>query len=86
MNQTIVAMRSVTVLSFLMASSMFAFADDPPVEDLYQRALDKLATKQYQAAITDFTKVLELDNTYTEAYYKRGNAYFLSKRFTGGIE
>ncbi|MBO3460221.1 tetratricopeptide repeat protein [Aetokthonos hydrillicola Thurmond2011] len=45
-------------------------------DEFYNRGLEKANTKDYTGAIEDFTRALELDPYFVEAYFQRGLAYY----------
>ena len=60
-------------------------AIDPYYSKAYfNRGVAKSILKMYKESITDFTKVIQLDPTDTEAYNSRGRARFESNDKKGG--
>ena len=45
--------------------------------DWFKRATAKYELKDYQGAIADYTKAIELNPDYAQAYNKRGFAYLM---------
>ena len=45
--------------------------------DWFKRATAKHKSKDYQGAIADYTKAIELNPDYAQAYNKRGFAYLM---------
>ena len=44
--------------------------------DLYQQGITKMNAKQYDQAIENFTKIIEISNTRSQAFYFRGLSYY----------
>ena len=59
-------------LSVLVASESGAI--DPKAEDFYNQGEEKYAKRDYQGAIADFDRAIELNPNYFNAYIGRGNA------------
>ena len=49
-------------------------SDGLTANDLFQRGLEKYKSKDYQGAIADYSKAIQLKPDYAEAYNNRGNA------------
>ena len=54
-------------------------------DDLFQRALSKLGRKDYQVAIADFTKAIDLKPDFSEAYHNRARAKTSIADYQGSI-
>lgn len=50
------------------------------------RGVIKVALEEYQGAVRDYNKALELNDESAEAYMNRGNMWFISNRFAEAIE
>ena len=55
------------------------------IEKIMERAEKYLEEKKNQAAIEEFTKVLEIDPDNAAAYYNRGNAYYFQEKYEQAI-
>ena len=51
-------------------------ADQPTAANFYLQGGDKLNRKDYQGAIADFTRAIELNPNYIEAYYSRSLGHY----------
>ena len=47
----------------------------------HNRGIAYLGKEQYDQAISDFSKAIEIDPRYGEAYYKRGRSHYLKKEY-----
>lgn len=69
---------SVAVFAFVLISCMFVsrvYAET--AEEYFKKGMDNLEKNEYEAnkqAISDFTKAIEANPNYAEAYLERGNA------------
>ena len=45
-------------------------------EEHCERGIAFIEEDDYEQAVTEFSKAIELDSDYAEAYYNRGNAYY----------
>jgi len=55
-------------------------------EDNYSLGLKKYSNSDYQGAIVNFTKAIEMNPGDARAYCKRGNAKSILKDYTGAIK
>ena len=64
--------------SSVFVRSAFAIASTERMnaESLFERGTEKINRGDYQSAITDFDRVIELNPNYIEAYCSRGMAHF----------
>jgi len=58
----------------------------PVAEDYFNRATSKMEIQNYQGAIEDFSKAIEIDPEYSEAYNNRGIAKRILNDYTGAME
>src|SRR5687767_9767278 len=72
-------------LSFVIFSLTGAIAGGGTPEELYKSGKQKLEAKQYDEAIKDFSKVIDLNEDYALAYFRRGSAYYLKNDFTKAL-
>lgn len=56
---------------FLSVSSVYA----ETAEEYYNRGIANLDQGNYDEALSDLTKAIEINSNYAEAYYNRGTAY-----------
>ncbi len=54
-------------------------------EIYYERGLSYSAFNQFVPAVTDYTKVIEIDNNYYQAYFKRAEAYVAMRNLKSAI-
>ena len=60
--------------------------DNYQISDIYfYRGISKKDTKDYYGALTDFSKVIELDNTFSDAYEQRGKTKEMLQDFDGAL-
>jgi len=66
---------SVTLLlAFLLAGCLPSF--DPEAEEHFYKGIEYIQQKNNEAAIEEFTKAIELDSSYSYAYYNRALSYY----------
>ena len=51
----------------------------------YNAGIEKISLRDYEGAIADFTKAIEIDPNFTWAYHLRGNTKYLLKDSAGAI-
>ena len=54
--------------------------------DLFERGIEKVEYKDYLGAIFEFTKVIEIDENYIDAFIQRGYSKAILKDYKGAIE
>ncbi|MGB3947746.1 MAG: tetratricopeptide repeat protein, partial [Bacteroidia bacterium] len=59
--------------------------DEAP-KSFNNRAVTYFERKQYEQALADFTKTIQLSDNYTDAHYNRGVIYFSLKQYDKAIE
>ncbi len=65
------------VMALLLAAGCATMQTDLIDAEAYSnRGIAYLSKGQYDQAISDFTKALEINPRYTDAYYNRGVSYF----------
>ena len=52
----------------------------------YNQGIDKLRSRNYQGAIVDFSKAIELNPKFNEAYFNRGDMKVRLKDYQGAID
>lgn len=67
---------SLTLMLTFVASSLLSFSC-APAEDAVKRGNDFLAASHYEDAIQEYTKAIELDPEFTDAYIALANVYLL---------
>ena len=70
------------LVTFLAIGNIFA-QDDP--EEAAQQGLDYLNKGDYDWAITECTRALQMDPNYFDAYYNRGLAYYYKGKYDRAI-
>jgi len=61
------------LITFLISS--YSLAQELSAEDYLNRGIDNFDKGYYSEAIADFSKAIEINPDYKEAYFNRGNAY-----------
>ncbi len=56
------------------------------VYDLYNRGVEKQNDKNYQGAVSDFTKAIKEDSTFYLAYYNRALAEIFLDKYTEAVQ
>ena len=78
-NQDEIEFNFENLIKSLEANKLSAF-------DLFERGIEKFKYKDYLAAIVDFTKAIEIDENYNDAYIKRGDSKAELKDYNGALE
>ena len=76
------ALTAIFIVAFMISASV-ACAED--AETYYNRGVDYYNQKQYESAIQDYNKTIELNPNYTLAYNNRGVAYLSLRNFNQAI-
>jgi tetratricopeptide (TPR) repeat protein len=76
-------MKKLAILSTLLFSITFSFSQS--AKKLVKTGITKLQKEDYKGAIDDYTKAIEVDSNYADAYYYRGYAKFTLKDYQGAI-
>ena len=61
-------MKNILFIVLFLPASFFA----QTAETYYKRGIDKFEKQDYRGAIADYTKRIELNSDYAEAYFNRG--------------
>ena len=77
-------MKILSVLFLLLP--FWCFAQTQTAEQLIQSGNTKANQKDYQGAIDDFTKAIELNPKSADAYFYRANAYAGNKQYTEAVD
>lgn len=78
--------RKITIL-VMVAVPLFSIScgllpgTSPTAEDYYNAGVSAYDNKHYSVAIDNFTKAIELDPQYSEAYNNRGITYFHLEKY-----
>jgi len=75
-------MRTFTVTAFTLLSFC---AMGQSATDYYNKAVDECNSKDYKAAIADYTTAVKLNPKFAEAYYNRGTAKVYIEDYKGAI-
>lgn len=59
--------------------------DDPAVRQAMETGVKALTRERYQEAVDAFTRVVQLDPDYAEAWNRRGTTYYLMDRFEDSL-
>ena len=78
--RTIAIAAALSVLA--LGSPLVIASANPLADNLFNSGVDKYKQGDYQGAIADFTKALEINPQYTNAYANRG----VSKYFLGDLK
>lgn len=54
--------------------------------DLYEKGIEKVECKDYLGAIIEFTKAIEIDENYIDAFMQRGYSKAILKDYKGAVE
>jgi len=73
-------------LLFLILIFISSLSFCQTINDYYQSGNRKKELKNFEGAILDYNKVIELDPTYNFAYYNRAEAKLGIKDYRGAIE
>ena len=65
-------MKKILILIVVLLS--YASLSAQTANEYYQKGLKNVLSDNYKAAILDFTKAIEINPDYAEAYYNRGRA------------
>lgn len=75
--------RIIVMSALLIVSTVVCVAQTPgTAEEFYNRGVDRQNARDFQGAIADYTKALELNPRLSQAYLNRGNA----QRATGDLD
>ena len=55
-------------------------------KEYFESGLEKIKAQNYQAALTDFTKAIEMNSTFGDAFFYRGNVKIQLKDYQGAIK
>ena len=77
-------MKKLLFLFLILAS--FGISAQTTAEEYYNRGTVKVPLKDYNAAIADFTKAIELDPNYTDAYYNRAISKYYANDLIGACK
>lgn len=75
-------MKKILIISFLLLCS---FSYCQTAEDYFNKAFNKAELKDYQGAIEDYTKSIELNTNYSDAFVGRGDSKVELKDYLGAI-
>ncbi|HSZ24451.1 MAG TPA: tetratricopeptide repeat protein, partial [Cytophagaceae bacterium] len=65
-------MKKYFLLFFLVILTIQISYCQDPIDTYYQNGLTKIDRKDFNGAVEDFSKVIELKPDYASAYYNRG--------------
>ena len=83
MSQPILFKTGVVLSSFAVISSLTGRANAGDNSYFFNSAYDKAENGDYYGAISDYTKAIEIDPKYTDAYFNRGIEKELIEDFKG---
>ena len=76
---------AVALSVLALASPLITGCTNPLADNLFNSGVDKYEQGDYQGAITDFTKVIEIDPQSADAYHNRGTAKDDLEDYQGAI-
>lgn len=79
-------MKKLIYSLIFIAISTLGYAQTENAKEFYNSGNEKLDKKQYKEAIKDYSKTIELNNSFAAAYYNRALAKNYLKDFKGAIE
>ena len=79
-------MKKIIYSLILIAISTLSFAQTENAKEFYNSGNDKLDKREYKEAIKDYDKTIELNGTFSAAYYNRALAKNYLKDYKGAIE
>ena len=82
--RTIAIAAALSALS--LGSSLIAVNANPLARQYLDQGLDKYDASNFQGAIADFNKAIEINPQYANAYYHRGLAKIRSNDYQGAID
>lgn len=79
-------MKNVICLIFILSNLLICnISISQNARDYYESGVYQLQLQDYNAALADLTKAIELDSTYVNAYYLRGDIKDDLKDYKGAI-
>lgn len=76
--------RFLSLIIFMLISASVAIAQTTAL-DFLNRGNERRANEDLSGAIADYTKAIELDPKFADAYYRRGSARHWAKDYDGAI-
>ena len=76
-------LHSIIILVVLVVTQTSFCGDTLKV--IYQKAIDAYESDDYEEAIVQFSKYLEVASSHDQGYYMRGNAYYKLKEIDNAV-
>ena len=71
---------------FFLSHSCFTQSDNVKALEIYTAAIENYNATNYELAIADFTKAIEENEKFVEAYFQRGCAKHYSDNYNGAVD
>ena len=76
-------MKKSTLLAALLLTITFSYSQS--AKKLVKTGITKFQKEDYKGAIAEYTKAIEIDSNYADAYFYRGYTKFTLKDYQGAI-
>ncbi len=77
-------MKKIQIFVTVLLMSLFSFGQT--AETYFERGNAKYVIDDYEGAIADFTKAIEINPNYAKAYFDRGNSKLSLNDYSGAVE
>ena len=81
--RTIAIAAALSVLA--LGSPLLTGCTNPLATQYFDQRVEKYEVSNYQAAIADYTKVIDINPRYSDVYYHRGTAKYFLYNYQGAI-